>query len=194
MAKKLTKRQQAFLDAYRELGFVHGAALQAGVSRELHYNAMRVSKPYREAFSEIEQIFAMNLEEEARRLALVGEIEPVYYGRKIVGFRHRPSEKLLIFLLKANAPEKFVEPLRRPRKRKPDRRAISRRSATAPKFSWKQMSRALRNQSLSGGSIRKPARRRPPPDVGQTVAQSWGPCSADPRDSRSTARSRSPKT
>src|SRR6218665_276098 len=162
MAKKITKRQQAFLDAYRELGFVHGAALKAGVSRELHYNAMRVSKPYREAFREIEQTFALKLEEEARRLAVIGEVVPVYYGRKIVGFRNRPSDRLLIFLLKANNPEKFVEPLRRRRTRKPDSRAISRGNAVAPSFSWKRMSRALRNQSVSGGSIRKPA---PSPSV-----------------------------
>src|SRR6218665_682443 len=162
MAKKITKRQQAFLDAYRELGFVHGAALKAGVSRELHYNAMRVSKPYREAFREIEQTFALKLEEEARRLAVIGEVVPVYYGRKLVGFRNRPSDRLLIFLLKANNPEKFVEPLRRRRRQKPDSRAKSRRSSASASFSWKRMSRALRNQSLSGVSGRRGTRRKTP--------------------------------
>ena len=165
MAKRLTKRQQAFLDAYREFGFVHGAALKAGVSRELHYNAMRVSKPYREAFREIEQTFALKLEEEARRLAVIGEVVPVYYGRKLVGFRNRPSDRLLMFLLKANNPEKFVEPFRRRRTRKPDSRAKSRRSAAASSFSWKRMSRALRNQSLSGGSGRRGISQRTPASV-----------------------------
>jgi len=139
MAKRLTKRQQAFLDAYRELGFVHGAAHQAGVSRELHYNALRGSKPDREAFSEIEQIFALNLEEEARRIVVVGNPEPIYYGRKIVGYRNRPSEKLLIFLLQTNNPEKFLHPFLRRKKRKPDSRSKSRRSAAAPSFSWKRL-------------------------------------------------------
>jgi len=130
MPSRITKRQQAFLNAYSELGFVHGAALQADVSRELHDNALRVSKPDREAFSEIEQIFPLNLEEEARRIAVQGNPEPIYYGRKIVGYRNRPSDKLLIFLLQANNPEKFLHPFRRRKKRKPDSRAISRRAST----------------------------------------------------------------
>ena len=159
MAQRITNRQQAFLDAYRELGFVHGAALQASVSRELHYNALRLSKPYREAFQEIEQILALRLEEEARRVALQGNPEPIYYGRKIVGYRARPSEKLLIFLLQANNPEKFLDPFCRSRKRKPDRRPISRRSAATPSFSWKRLRRSLRDQSVSGLSGRKPTGR-----------------------------------
>ena len=149
MAKKLTKRQQAFLDAYRELGFVHGAALQAGVSRDLHDNALPVSKPYREAFFEIEQIFAMRLEEEARRVALEGTPEPIYYGRKIVGYRNRPSEKLLIFLLQANNPEKFLDPFRRSRKRKPDRRPISRRASTGFNASWKRDLQSRRTRPIT---------------------------------------------
>src|SRR6218665_3676553 len=48
MARKLTKRQQAFLNAYRELGFVHGAVQKAGVSRELHYNALQADLPISE--------------------------------------------------------------------------------------------------------------------------------------------------
>jgi len=192
MAKRLTKRQQAFLGAYRELGFVDGAALKAGVSRELHDNAMRVSKPYREAFFEIEQIFALSLEEEARRLALVGEIEPVYYGRKIVGFRNRPSDRLLFFLLKANAPEKFVEPLRRPRKRKPDRRPISRRRAAASKFSWQRLRRSLRIQSLSGSSGRIPARRIGPPSSTKPARHSGS--TSGPQRSCTATPGRGPKT
>uniref|UniRef100_UPI00301BE610 hypothetical protein n=1 Tax=Vibrio cholerae TaxID=666 RepID=UPI00301BE610 len=38
-------RQQTFLDADRELGFVHGGALKAEDSRELHDKGLRVSKP-----------------------------------------------------------------------------------------------------------------------------------------------------
>ena len=94
---------------------------------------------------------------------------PVYYGRKIVGFRNRPSDRLMIFLLKANNPEKFVEPLRRRRKRKPDSRAISRRSAASASFSWKRMSRALRNQSLSGDSGRRGTRRKTPESAAAPV-------------------------
>jgi len=127
MTTPLTKHQEAFLEAFRTYGIVRIAAGMAGVSRELHYNALRVSETYREAFATIQQDHAFRLEEEARAIAVEGIPEPVYYGRQIVGFRRKYSGRLLIRLLEANDPAKFCRP-RAParRRRRPDTGAFFR--------------------------------------------------------------------
>ncbi len=121
MTKPLTERQEKFLDAFRTYGIVLIAARKAGVSHELHYNAMRVSETYRQAFAAIQQQHALGLEEQAREIAVNGIPEPVYYGRKLVAFKRKHSDSLLIRLLEANAPEKFGRP-KAParRRRRPD--------------------------------------------------------------------------
>ena len=53
MPKPLTAKQQSFLEAYRTYGIVRIAAAKSGVSRELHYNALRVSETYRLALANI---------------------------------------------------------------------------------------------------------------------------------------------
>lgn len=107
MPGELTEAQRSFLDAYRVFGMVKAAAEQAGVSRELHYNALRTSESYRHAFQIAQRDSALALEEEARNRAIDGYDEPVFQRGKIVGFRRRYSDRLLIFLLEANVPEKF---------------------------------------------------------------------------------------
>jgi hypothetical protein len=104
----LTERQQAFLNAYRYSGMVKEAAAEAGCSRELHYNALRTSEAYREAFAVLQQVLAFELEEEARRRAVDGVKIPVVYRGKVIGYDTRYSDNLLVFLLEANHPEKFA--------------------------------------------------------------------------------------
>ena len=127
MTKPLTKRQETFLDSSRTYGIVRIAAKKAGVSHELHYNAMRVSETYRQAFAAIQQEHALGLEEQAREIAVDGIPEPVYYGRKLVAFKRKHSDQLLIRLLEANDPEKFGRPKAPPRRRRrPDNGAFFR--------------------------------------------------------------------
>jgi len=118
MPKRLTRRQQAFLEAYRVWGFIKIAADKASVSRELHYNALRVSETYRDTFSAIEKEHTDALVQQAQELSLQGPIAPVYYSRKIVGFRLNPSIRLLMKQLRLADPKKFS--FRKPRPRKPD--------------------------------------------------------------------------
>ena len=118
MPKCLTRRQHAFLEAYRTWGFIKIAADKANVSRELHYNAMRVSETYRDAFAAIEQAQREALIQQAQELSLQGPIAPVYYSRKIVGFRLNPDIRLLMKQLRQADPKKFR--FRQPRSRKPD--------------------------------------------------------------------------
>ena len=47
------------------------------------------------------------LEMEARRRASLGVEEPVYYQGQVVGYVRKYSDVLLMFLLKAQRPEKF---------------------------------------------------------------------------------------
>src|SRR5688572_24384040 len=80
MPKPLTIKQQAFLDAYRTYGIVRIAAAKSGVSRELHYNALRVSETYCQALAAIDKEHALQLEEQARTIILnQGVPEPVFY-------------------------------------------------------------------------------------------------------------------
>ncbi len=65
MPKPLTIKQQAFLEAYRTYGIIRIAAATSGVSRELHYNALRVSETYRQALSAIDKEHPRRLEEQA---------------------------------------------------------------------------------------------------------------------------------
>jgi len=74
MSKPLSRRQQAFLGAYR----VHGSIEIAQVSCELHYNALRVSQTYYEVFAAIEREHSEALVEQAQELAEQGPIAPVY--------------------------------------------------------------------------------------------------------------------
>jgi len=53
--KTLTRRQQALPSALRDTGFISPADELVGVSRELHYNALRVSPVYRRAFAAIQK-------------------------------------------------------------------------------------------------------------------------------------------
>lgn len=110
-------KKRAFLLCFAELGMVTGAAKAAGISRRTHYNWLEKEDPdgklsaqavsYKAAFEEAREIAEENLLSEARRRAVEGVEEPVYYQGKICGMKKRYSDSLLIFLLKALKPEKY---------------------------------------------------------------------------------------
>lgn len=102
----LSKDQVEFLQAYLCTGSINRAAKLSEVDRKRHYEWMSKAL-YVVCFREAQRQTAIALEEEARRRAMDGVLEPVYGKVGLLGYRRRFSDSLLIELLKANDPDKF---------------------------------------------------------------------------------------
>jgi hypothetical protein len=102
--------QTAFLAAFAETGTVTHGAKSSGISRQTHYNWL-TDAGYSERFSDAQEQATDNLEREARRRAVEGVEEPVYYQGEVVGKIRKMSDTLLIFLLKGARPDKYRERL-----------------------------------------------------------------------------------
>jgi len=103
-----------FLSALRNTGNVSASAKAAGVDRTTAYKAKAASLQTKNAtfakgWDEAIEVATDLLEGEARRRAIAGVEEPVYYRGEVVGAVRKYSDTLLIFLLKAHRPEKFRE-------------------------------------------------------------------------------------
>jgi transposase-like protein len=101
------ERQRLFCRAFEAIGTVSGAAEHVGVDRSLHYKWVQEDEDYRLAFSEAEEKSIDRLEQEARRRAMVGVDEPVFYKGAVVGHVRKHSDTLLMFLLNGRRPEVF---------------------------------------------------------------------------------------
>ena len=102
-------KKRAFLAAYAEVGTITRAAEIAGVERKSHYLWMAKDPAYVEAFAAAGEQAGDRLEQEARRRAIEGVTEPVWYRGQKVGEVQKYSDTLLIFLLKGAKPEKYAE-------------------------------------------------------------------------------------
>ena len=85
-------RQRALLLVYAQSLQVSKACQHAGVSRPLHYHWLKHDPTYAAAFAEAQQLGATWLEDVAIERATTGD---------------KPSDVLLIFLLKGAKPEKY---------------------------------------------------------------------------------------
>ncbi|HXH86543.1 MAG TPA: hypothetical protein VNI35_06925 [Nitrospira sp.] len=94
------------MERFAQSGSITLASQHAGISRRTHLN-WRKEKRFAAAREEALSIAIDLMEGEARRRALEGTLEPVYYGGKPVGAIRRYSDTLLMFLLKAARPEKY---------------------------------------------------------------------------------------
>jgi hypothetical protein len=97
----------AFLEFLRASASVTDSARGAGVSRRGTYKAREKDEEFREAWEDALEEATDALEAEARRRALEGVREPVFYQGKEVGSVQRYSDTLLIFLLKGRRREVF---------------------------------------------------------------------------------------
>jgi terminase small subunit-like protein len=91
-------KQRAMLAAVAHCLSVTAACAQVGIARETHYQWVRQDPDYAEAVAEARQLGADWLEDVAIARATAGD---------------KPSDVLLIFLLKAARPEKYRENQRR---------------------------------------------------------------------------------
>ena len=102
-------KKAAFLAALAEVGNITQAAEIAGLDRKTHYIWMKNDPDYPALYEEAMEQAADRLEQEARRRAVEGVEEPVFYQGKQVGTIRKYSDTLLIFLLKGARPEKYAE-------------------------------------------------------------------------------------
>ena len=102
-------KQSEFLEAFRETSTLAGAARTTGTNRSSHYRWLQDEPAYAAQFSEANEEAADELEQEARRRALDGVDEPVFFKGERIGSFRRYSDQLLILLLMAKRPEQFRE-------------------------------------------------------------------------------------
>ena len=109
------KRQREFLDAFAACGNITRACLDTGISRRTVYNwkltdmdGKPIDPEFMQAYDDAVAQAVELLEDEARRRAVEGDPTPMTIAqeREVV---MRKSDTLLIFLLKAHAPEKYRE-------------------------------------------------------------------------------------
>jgi hypothetical protein len=97
----------AFLEALAGSANVRAACAAAGVGRSTAYDHRGRDGRFAEAWDDALDEACDVLEAEARRRAVKWTERPVYQGGERVGAVREYSDTLLIFLLKANRPEKY---------------------------------------------------------------------------------------
>lgn len=103
-------KQEAFLKAFAGNGNVRLSCEIAKVGRATHYEWLKADVEYAARFKSAQEDAAEALEEEARRRAVEGVLEPAgWYQGSPGGNVRRYSDTLLIFLLKGAKPEKYRE-------------------------------------------------------------------------------------
>lgn len=107
---KLTPKKRAqFLEELAETGNVLLAAELHNLSRRDLYRVRAEDPEFKTAWDEAKNQAADHLEQEARRRALEGWEEPVFYQGERTGLVRKYSDTLLIFLLKGARPEVYRE-------------------------------------------------------------------------------------
>lgn len=101
--------ERAFLVALAKSGNVTKAAAAAKITRSTAYLLKREASDFAEAWDEAIEEAGDLLELEARRRAVSGVKEPVFYQGEECGYVRKYSDTLLIFLLKGAKPEKYRE-------------------------------------------------------------------------------------
>ena len=119
MAQKLDKtghykkirspKKRAFLTALAHTGNITEAADIAHIARSAHYQWLEADPVYAAAYKDAMEQAAQRLEAEAKRRAVEGVEEPVFYQGKQCGVIRRYSDVLLMFLLKGAMPDKYKE-------------------------------------------------------------------------------------
>ncbi len=103
------RRQDTFLKEFKICATVTHAAKLANIGRQTHYDWLRKDEEYQAAFAEAEVAATDALVAEARRRAIQGVEEPIFYKGELVQTIRKYSDTLLIFLMKGALPEVYRE-------------------------------------------------------------------------------------
>lgn len=100
-------KKRKFLDAVAKGASVLLAAKAAGTSRQCPYHWRVMDAEFADAWDDAKRQGIDRLEDELRRRAYDGIQEDIFFEGKIVGQKLKHSDTLLMFLLRASAPEKY---------------------------------------------------------------------------------------
>lgn len=110
------KKRQKFLEALATCGNVTSAAREAGITPRRLYQVRAKDEAFATEWDECAELGTQALEDEARRRAYEGVLEPVTSVKGIVHnddgtplMVRKYSDTLLIFLLKGSRPQKYRE-------------------------------------------------------------------------------------
>jgi hypothetical protein len=103
------EKKSEFLDKLRETCNVTRAANMADVSRSQVYLWREIDELFAEGWERALKVGAEALEDEARRRAFEGVLEPVFHLGQEVATIRKYSDTLAIFLLKGALPDKYRE-------------------------------------------------------------------------------------
>lgn len=98
-----------FLEMLAASGNVSEACREASISRQTAYDRRKADPAFAASWSDAIEAASDALEREARRRAIEGTLEPVFYQGAECGQVRKYSDRLLEILLKAHRPEKFRE-------------------------------------------------------------------------------------
>lgn len=114
MAKAVTKialskkKRKAFLVALAETGQVTKAARAVGYTNTSFLHRMRRNdEAFAEEWKQAEDAAGDFLIEEARRRAVEGVLEPIYYKGEVAGYKTNHSDALLMFIIRGLRPETY---------------------------------------------------------------------------------------
>ncbi|WFL76833.1 hypothetical protein P7228_12620 [Altererythrobacter arenosus] len=104
-------RQRAFIEALADTGSVRAAAAAVNMSSEGAYHLRRQqgAQSFRKAWETALQLGVQRIEDVAMDRALNGVDVPVYSYGKLVGLRKSYNDRLLMFMLRNRAPDRFAE-------------------------------------------------------------------------------------
>jgi len=102
-----TRARERFLKSYALYGNITRAAKAAGIGRVTVYHWQEHDPEFALAMRQADLQATEVLEQEAWRRARDGTAEPVFQHGKEVGTIQRYSDALLMFLLRARAPERY---------------------------------------------------------------------------------------
>ncbi|WP_191984693.1 hypothetical protein [Pelagerythrobacter rhizovicinus] len=105
------ERQRAFIEALADTGSVEAACRAVNMSQPGAYELRRQpgAESFRQAWEAALQLGVQRIEDVAMERALNGVEVPVYSYGKLVGTRRTYNDRLLMFMLRNRAPERFTE-------------------------------------------------------------------------------------
>ncbi|KWV93148.1 hypothetical protein [Erythrobacter sp. YT30] len=104
-------RQRAFIEALAETGSVRAACRRLGVGEHHIYKLRRhpEAESFRKAWEAALDCGIQRIEDIAMERAVNGVEVPVYHAGELIGTRRAYNDRLLMFLLKNRAPQRFPE-------------------------------------------------------------------------------------
>jgi hypothetical protein len=105
------QRQTAFIEALADTGSVDAACKAVNMSTVGAYHLRRQpgAETFRAAWEAALQLGVQRVEDVVMDRALNGVEEPLYSYGKLIGTRRRYNDRLLMFILRNRAPERFSE-------------------------------------------------------------------------------------